>query len=711
MGKLTLAQTTYGCLLSGVLCLPIQAESVDEQAETMTTLLEMSIEELIKVKVTTIATGAEQSTDKAAAVVSVITAQEIEAMGARTLEEVLETVPGLHIARNNAFYRPIYTIRGISSARNPEVLLLINGIRINNTFEGNPDVAWVGMPINGIARIEVIRGPGSALYGADAFAGVINIVTKTQDAIKGTESGARVGSFSTQEAWVLHGGQYAGFNVAATVEYQETDGTQEIIAEDAQTQYDKRLDTHASLAPGTVNLSQRTLDARLDLTKGHWQWRTGYQERRHLGTGSGMAQALDPEGHFADDRFNTDLTYHNPTLTTYWDITAQVSYFRTALYPEGTIRFLPRGAFGGTYPEGYISNPGVSEAHSGIDLSGFYSRFHPHLLRIGAGYRYDDMYQTTSRKNYGMNPATGLPPPPGSPVIDVTDTPYVFVPEKSRSLTYSFLQDTWTVNSAWELTGGIRYDNYSDFGNTLNPRLALVWQTLPHLTSKLLYGRAFRAPSFAELYITNNPVMLGNPQLRPETINTWELAFDYRATERLRLTSNLFTYDLKDKILYLPDKDKGGAKAQNVGQWQGRGLELEARWTVTDRLSVLANYAYQKATDKQTDDDIGDYPRQTAYLRTDWLFMPQWSLDLSANWVADRQRVHGDTRPAIADYTTVDLTLRYQEAKERGLGFAVSVRNALDADAREPSQGPNASIPYDLPLAGRNYFIELRYQF
>lgn len=151
--------------------------------------------------------------------------------------------------------------------------------------------------------------------------------------------------------------------------------------------------------------------------------------------------------------------------------------------------------------------------------------------------------------------------------------------------------------------------------------------------------------------------------------------------------------------------------AQNVGQWQGRGLELEARWQVTNTWNVLANYAYQKVTDEQTEHDIGDYPRQTAYLRTDWLFTPQWSLDISTNWIADRHRVYGDTRPAIADYTTVDMTIRYAEAHHKGFNLAISVRNLLDADAREPSQGPNASIPYDLPLAGRSYFAELRYQF
>ncbi|MEZ5673589.1 MAG: TonB-dependent receptor plug domain-containing protein [Thiotrichaceae bacterium] len=143
---------------------------------------------LVKIKPVTIATGAEQSAARAPSVTSVITAQDIEAIGATDLDEVLETVPGLHVIRSNP-YRPLYTIRGIYSQYNPEVLVLINGIAISSVYSGDRGIGWGGMPVNAISRIEVIRGPGSAVYGADAFAGVINIITKTADDIEGTAGG------------------------------------------------------------------------------------------------------------------------------------------------------------------------------------------------------------------------------------------------------------------------------------------------------------------------------------------------------------------------------------------------------------------------------------------------------------------------------------------------------------------------------------------
>ncbi|MBE9561947.1 MAG: Plug domain-containing protein, partial [Proteobacteria bacterium] len=97
---------------------------------------------LIKARKVSVATGENQSAAKAPSVTTVITAQDIEAMGARDLDEVLEAVPGLHVARNGHRYNPIYTIRGIYSDFNPEVLMLVNGIPINNLVAGNRSNAW-----------------------------------------------------------------------------------------------------------------------------------------------------------------------------------------------------------------------------------------------------------------------------------------------------------------------------------------------------------------------------------------------------------------------------------------------------------------------------------------------------------------------------------------------------------------------------------------
>ncbi|MEZ5673588.1 MAG: TonB-dependent receptor [Thiotrichaceae bacterium] len=309
----------------------------------------------------------------------------------------------------------------------------------------------------------------------------------------------------------------------------------------------------------------------------------------------------------------------------------------------------------------------------------------------------------------------GQPLPPGSPVVSNTDTPYVFNREEIRNNGYLSLQDVWTITPQWELTTGIRYDNYSDFGHTINPRIALVWQPRLNFTSKLLYGRAFRAPSFTELYAINNPVALGNPDLKPETIRSLELALDYRADRNVHLTTNLFTYGIKNKIIISPDPDGKTNTAKNIGNWKGYGAEFEARWKINRRSSLLANYSYARCTDEGTHNDIGYYPRHSTYLRADWLLLPNWYLNIQTNWIMSRQRTLEDTRLPISDYATADLTLRYKKLKLGRFDIAFSVRNLFNADARESSLGPDSrgviNIPDDLPLAGRSYFIELRYKF
>lgn len=667
---------------------------------------------LIKARKTTIATGETQSVSRAPSVTTVITAQDIEASGARGLDDVLEAVPGLHIVRNTLGYRPTYAMRGMLSLVNPEVLMMINGIPFKAEFSGNRGFAWPGMSVNAISRIEVIRGPGSAVYGADAFAGVINIVTKNSEDIKGTEAGVRTGSFNTQEGWVSHGDEWAGFKTAVTLQYQTTDGQDKTIEADAQTLLDKTFGTHASLAPGPVNLRKNNLEARLDISRGHWQLRAGYLGGRDLGTGAGIAQALDPRGHVDITHINSDLTYHNPNLTPTWDVAAQLSVVNMAIKDQPDNRLYPPGAYGGKYPDGFIGNPGVSERNSRLDVYGFYSGWRKHLFRIGAGYHYGDVYKTTESKNFGINPATGLPL--SSPtIVETTDTKFIFAYERPRDDYYLSLQDIWDLAPTWELTAGVRYDYYSDFGETVNPRLALVWQSRPTLTSKLLYGSAFRAPSFEDLYNQNNPVALGNPNVKPEMVDTWELAFDYRATENAHLALNLFKYKVTDKIQLVLVPGGTSKMAQNAGSLDGQGLEVEARWKMTKRSSLLVNYAFQEVTE-ETDHNLGFTPQHSAYLRTDWLVMPNWFLDTQVRWIAERQRSFIDERPPIDDYTTVDLTLRYKDIKQGHWNFAAGIRNLFDADAREPSF-PSASgavnIPNDFPLAGRNYFLELRYHF
>jgi outer membrane receptor for ferrienterochelin and colicin len=666
---------------------------------------------LIKARSVSVASGVAQSMARAPAVTTVITAQDIEATSARDLDEILASVPGLHVGRDN-FYNPIYSVRGLHSLTNPEVLLLVNGIPMRDLTTGNRGVAWGGMPLNNVARIEIIRGPGSAVYGADAFSGVINIITKQAQDIKGSEAGLRLGTQQSYDAWALHGGQWAGMDLAAAVEFYTTAGADEIIDADRQSLLDQSRGTSASHAPGPVQRSQRGIDARIDLSKAHWRLRTGFQGRNDLGLGAGGAQALDPIGRLSEDRYHADLSYDNPNFRPHWQVQAQLSlqdrYFashKINLFPPGTVQPYPQRPQGVLYEDGVLQWHSFRQRYSRAGVDTRFTGWRNHAVRIGAGYAYEDLYESTYRTNRGLGADLNLLPADAGIVV-LDDTPAVIVPEGARQNRYVFLQDSWAFADVWELTAGLRYDHYSDFGNTANPRAALVWRIRPALTAKLLYGQAFRAPSFRELYVYNN-AFRGNVELKPESIRTWEMALDWQVNSKLNLAANIFHYQAEDKILFLPIPQTSLLGASNQGSQTGQGAEFEMRWKMSNKSSLLLNYAYARS-DNDDGLDIGDYPRQRVYARSDWLLAPNWYLNAQWNWVGQRQRQPGDTRALLRDYHSLDLTLRYKDIRAKRWNLAVGIRNALDRDRRESI---SSDIPGDLPLAGRSLFGELRYQF
>lgn len=694
-----------------VLCFASCVLAMHAHADDQMLLMLSGDEQLVS-----IATGTPQPVSKAPSVATVITAADIKATGATDLSEVLEAVPGLHVSRNGFLWQPIYAIRGIATQFNPEVLVLLNGIPTTNGFYGNRGQQIGGFPLEHVSRIEVIRGPGSALYGAEAVSGVINIITKSAGEIDGTESGLRAGSFETYDGWIQHGSRLGEIEVAAYLRLGHTAGFGGTIQADAQTALDYATGTNASRAPGPINVGSDAIDARLDLAYGKWQFRTGYIGRPNLEAGTGVADALDPaaksDAHYA----NADLTWHDAQFSQNWAVTAQASYYDISetntditLFPAGSV--FPLAISGGTGSTiGLVGRPQHWERQERLNLSGLYGGFDRHKLRIGAGYNVDDLYKTTETKNFTFD---GIRPTcvnlDCSMVTATEANGLLFLAPHRRSSYYAFAQDEWGFAPDWTLTAGLRHDRYSDFGGTTNPRLAVVWDTAYNLTTKLMFGRAFRAPTFVELYTLNNPVSFGNPDLKPETIDSTELAFAWQVQSKLRTALNLFHYRMKDVIRFVANADPTtGDTAQNAGNQYGNGLELEFTWDASSNFRLLGNYAYQHSIDENTNEDAGLAPNHHAYLRSDWHLVPGWTLSGQINHVADRRRQADDDRPQIADYTTADLTLRTDHSP-KGIEFAFSVRNLFDVDAREPTSGKSAlNIPYDLPLPGRSVYAEMR---
>jgi outer membrane receptor for ferrienterochelin and colicins len=645
-----------------------------------------------------IATGSSQPIRRAPSVATVITSSDIRAMGATDLDQALESVPGLHVSKSNVVSKPIYSFRGIETLENSQVLMLVNGIPITNVFQGDRSQIWGGMPLENVARIEVIRGPGSALYGADAFSGVINIITKTAADIKGTEAGVRAGSFNSRDVWVQHGGRLGSLDAAFYLRAGNTDGQKGIIQRDAVS------------ASGPINEERKAVDARADLSRDAWRVRAAYQQRE-LGTGAGVAGALDPNARVSENRLYLDLNYDRANWAPNWDVSGVAGYYNIRQHQaDPYFTLFPAGTVPG-FPNGMIGSPGHSEQHAHASASAYYSGFQQHRVRIGTGFRQDDLYSASESKNFNQvfapicdpqNPTNPAPALPCTPVVvDATGNPaLVYMLPHKRNLIYAFVQDEWNFTRDWTLTAGVRHDHYSDFGGTTNPRIALVWDASYNVVVKAMHGAAFRAPTFVEQYAINNPVQSGSPNIKPETIKTDELAFSWQPQERLQTSLNFFRYRMHDIIKLV------AGTMQNSGDQTGRGLELEATFDASSSLRLTGNYSLQHSIDSITGQDAGLAPHRRLFGRADWRFMPLWQFGTTVNHVADRMREPGDTRPKVPDYTTVDLTLS-REKIAGNWDVRAAVTNLFNSNALEPTFLA-AGMYSDLPLPGRAFYIQLQ---
>ncbi|WPD21011.1 MAG: TonB-dependent receptor [Candidatus Electrothrix scaldis] len=669
------------------------------------------------------ATGSLKPIHLAPSVASVITAEDIERLGATTLDEVLETVPGLHVSRSFARLDSIYSIRGIHSGSNPQVLVLMNDVPFTRAHSGTRPVGF-RLPVSMISRIEVVRGPGSALYGADAFAGTINIITKDKFELEGTHTGMRVATFDGMDVWAQHGGEYKGWDVGLGLEYwRGGSDDKRIIDADLQTKLDRAFGTDASLAPGPLHTDFENYNLHAEFSRKQWTVRLWGWFLSDYEGGTGGIGALGPETRVNSDLILGDITWHDDELVDDVDLTVQMSYqyhkddtlfqllpsgSRVTIGTDGNIFSSPTAGIT-TFTDGAFGEPYPVEHHASFDVIAKYEGWNRHSWRIAAG---GDALDETTRELKNLGPGvlndSSLSDSTDGTLTDVTGTEGIFMSDQSRSVLYGSLQDEWVFAKNWELTGGVRYDHYNDFGDTVNPRIALVWETRYDLSTKLMYGHAFRPPSFAENYLKNNPLVLGNPDLDPETIDTYELAFDYRPTNSLKTVISLFTYDIEGLIDYVADPAPVTTKtAQNYINQQGHGFEVELEWEVTPTLMVSSNFAFQYSENKDTGAEVADAPGLQFYLNGNWNFMPDWYLNAQYYWIDNRQRAEGDERKEIDDYSLANMILRRKNVTQH-IDLAFSVRNIFDEDIREPA---SPSIPNDIPMESRGMYAELIYHF
>jgi iron complex outermembrane receptor protein len=397
-------------------------------------------------------------------------------------------------------------------------------------------------------------------------------------------------------------------------------------------------------------------------------------QKSNLGIGATGGSYLDAQTQASERLTSIAWLYNNGGFAQAWGLDAELRY-RDMEYSSGN------GFWEQTTSD--VNQLRSAERRFNAELSGLYSGFKDHQLRIGGGYAWQDIY-------FAENVTSGAS--------------FTRIPVRGRENSYLFVQDIWKFAAHWELTAGARYDHFFGASSALNPRAALVWQTTDRLTSKLIYGRAFRMPSFLELFVTTSATT-PNPNLAPEKSRTWEMAFNYRLTRDLNLGANLFHYYQANPIV-----DASGT-FKNVDPHTIRGIELETVWQATQKLQIAGNVTFRKADqDQYVQLGVADHfsvPNRDAYLRADWAFLPKWNWNLQANYTGRRSHRATDTRGPLRSQTVADTTIRYYHGSE--WEFAASIRNLFNADAREYSG--RTTIPNYLPMPRRNLYVEARYKF
>lgn len=226
----------------------------------------------------TIASKREEKVKDAPSIVTVITGKEIENMGARTITDILRSVPGFDILKSALVGVSATTVRGVSSSgTSSKVKVLLDGHSINDSVTADATFFFDDLPLRNVKRIEIIRGPGSAIYGSNAFLAVINVITKDADDIDGIEISSGFGSYDTQVYNIMFGKKLYGIDIAGFTNFYNTNGLSDTIKEDflSPLPFFNRF----SLAPANTDDSRNQLDLALKLSYKDIELKAKYMNR------------------------------------------------------------------------------------------------------------------------------------------------------------------------------------------------------------------------------------------------------------------------------------------------------------------------------------------------------------------------------------------------------------------------------------------------
>jgi outer membrane receptor for ferrienterochelin and colicins len=637
-------------------------------------LTQMSLEQLMQIQVPEVVTASkfEQKATAAPADATVITSDEIKKYGWRTLGDLLSSVPGFYIS-----YDHDYEYVGVSGVNpgdaNNRILLLVNGHRINNDLNDSAqvDTSFI-LDLDLIDRVEIIRGPGSVLYGNNAFFAVINVITRQGKDIQGVEASGTYGSYDEGSGRVTVGGQFTNslqFLLSGTI--YNNNGIDDLhYPEPAFQPYNGGTAHHMDADNfqsffGSVGYRDLTLEG-------------GYINRDKVNpTAVEGASFNNPALQTIDDRSYVTLKYSH-SFAGGWDVLGDVYYDQSDNefdYPAGTTFFSP---------ETFLEEIKETGQWAGTEWQVNKKILDKDTITFGGEYR-NDFEQNLSLYENGVSAGPPL--------------------ETNRQNYAIFGQADVAILDSLHLEAGVRYDEYGTYTPDWSPRAAVIYNPWQQSTFKFIYGTAFRDPNIFEL------ALAPAPNIKPEKISSYQLIYEQGINRFLR-SSVMGYYNRMDDLIGL---NSSGVYGNLNAETLGLEPAVEAKW---NHVSARLSYSLQRSQNRDTGIGLPDSPENmvklnlSAPLYEDKLFA---GLEVQYTSQTKTEIYNPFVTPAIQagpncpGYTTVNFTLISHDLFIKNLELSAGVYNLFNTKYNQPSSDFHLQ-PY-IPQDGINFRLKATYRF
>lgn len=612
------------------------------------------------------ASGFEQSASDAPSSVSVITATDIERFGWRTLAEALGSLRGFHTSSDLAY--DYVGVRGLLRPGdwNGRILLLVDGQRANENIYGQAALGHDALvDLGSVERIEVVRGPGSSLYGASAVFAVVDVTTKQGRDYRGWQAEARAGSQGTRGLRLGGGQREGGLEYALSLSATHADGQgrlhfPQLAAETAT----------AGRSSGADGL--RALQLQASLRWSGWSLQAGAQEwHKQVPTGAYGTTLSDPRNEYMQTQ-------------RYLRLGRELEVWEGALLRLGgsvnSYRYL------GDYVarEDGVTSHDTAEGHWGRVEAVLDQRL-DERTRLHAGLEFQ-RDQRIRQRNYSAEAS----------FLDDSRT------GSSRGL---FVQLEHSLTPQLRVNAGLRNDHYSTFGNATSPRLGLIWRPAERHALKLLHGTAYRAPNAFELwYGDGGDTQMPNPKLQPERVRTTEAVWEAGWDEHWQTSLSLYHNALSRLIDAGTDPATGLLQYANRGSISTRGVEAQLDWRLATGLETRWSLSWQQGHARDAASALSNSPQLLAKAA----LMMQLGRDgatlaLESRAISDVRTLQGERLPG---YALLNATLNLPATALPGWRGALSVHNALDRHYTQPA-GPEHAPQTWLPQPGRTLLLRL----